>query len=89
MVGIVIKKDGKAINKVVRFGNEDEFIANTSEDANAEGQTIDIYRDDDWTTFESITIDPPPSTDQEEWDAQKQLGPEAAIAYLAKKLGLQ
>jgi hypothetical protein len=88
MVGIVIKKDDRAINKLVRFGNEDEFIATVSADAEANGETIDIYHDADWPAFEAITVEPVPSRDQIEWDAQKQLGSAAAIAYLAKKLGL-
>jgi len=89
MLGIVVKKDGRTIDKLVRFGDEGDFLAIATEDAEKNGNTLDVYRDDDWNTFEAISVDPPESPDQTEWDAQKQLGPEAAISFLARKLGLE
>lgn len=89
MIGVIVKDKGVIVSKDVYGGDSAEsmkIIAQKQQGNKA--LTFEVYDDSDpnWkTSFESSTV----NLAQTEWLTEKAKGTDAAIDYIAKRLGLE
>lgn len=93
MIGVLIKDGVNIIDKQVFVGDEAVVGLNISQQTAKNPQwSFEIHKDTDpdWkTAFETIKTSPIATQEQMNWQTVKGLGTNAAIDFLAKKMGLE
>lgn len=92
MIGVLIKDGASIIAKEIYAGDDEESMKIITEKSGGSNLVFEVYRDNspEWkTVFEVANVIPPKSTEQTEWEIEKAKGANAAIAFIAKKLGLE
>lgn len=93
MKGILVKDGPDVVEKHV-FAGDISIVPDKLAQMQKENPslTYEIHSDDEpsWNTdFELQTIVRKPTKEQTDWDKARNLGPEAAMDFLAKKLGFE
>jgi hypothetical protein len=94
MMGILVSDDSGVIEKHVYAGDTSNIsdIASTMQKANPSitCTVVDGIDPDAWKkNFESVLVVLKPTQEQVDWETAKKLGSDAAMEFLANKLGLE
>lgn len=91
MIGVLVRKDGKNIEKNQYEGDVDSIISLIERDRERNpGKLYVIYHDSqpDWSEFETAEIEEKETEEKRQWRLVKS-DPVKALSFLAKRLGLE
>lgn len=93
MIGVLVKDGSVIVSKDVYGGDDEESlkVVVALADKN-KALTFEVHKDSDanWkTAFEAASVPVKVTSEQSSWQTEKAKGPDAAINFIANKIGLQ